>query len=38
MKMLFGTFLKIASEDRLKKLGITTLKYRRIRGDLIDVF
>jgi ribonuclease P/MRP protein subunit RPP40 len=25
-------------EDRLKKLGIPTLKYRRIRGDLIEVF
>ena len=25
-------------EDRLKKIGIPTLKYRRLRGDLIDVF
>ena len=25
-------------EDRLKKLGIPTLKYRRPRGDLIEVF
>ena len=25
-------------EDRLKKLGIPTLKYRRLKGDLIEVF
>jgi hypothetical protein len=28
----------LSYEDRLKKLGIPTLKYRRLRGDLIEVF
>ena len=28
----------LSYEDRLKKLGIPTLKYRRMRGDLMEVF
>ena len=28
----------LSYEDRLKKLGTPTLKYRRLRGDLIEVF
>ena len=28
----------LSYEDRLKKLGLPTLKFRRIRGDLIEVF
>ena len=28
----------LSYEDRLRKLGLPTLKFRRIRGDLIEVF
>ena len=28
----------LSYEDRLNKLGVPTLKYRRLRGDLIEVF
>ena len=31
-------FEKFEYEDRLKKLSITTLKDRRIRGDLIEMY
>ena len=29
---------KVPYEERLKRLNLTTLKTRRIRGDLIEVF
>ena len=29
---------KLSYEDRLKKCGLTTLKYRRIRGDMIETY
>ena len=31
-------FKKFENEDRLKKLSMTTLKDRRIRGDLIEMY
>ena len=35
---LLSEFAKYSYEDRLKKLGITTLRRRRERGDLIEVY
>ena len=32
------SIIHLSYEDRLKKLGIPTLKYERLRGDLIEVF
>ena len=29
---------KLAYEDRLRKLDLPTLAFRRIRGDIIEVF
>ena len=31
-------FAKLSYPDRLKKLNLPTLSYRRVRGDLIEVF
>ena len=36
-KMVYG-FNDLAYEQRLKRLNITTLETRRLRGDLIEVF
>ena len=36
-KMING-FSEIKYETRFKKLGLTTLETRRLRGDLIEVF
>ena len=36
-KMVSG-LKKVPYEERLKRLNLTTLKTRRIRGDLIEVF
>ena len=31
-------FIKISYEERLKKLKLPTLKYHRLRGDMIEVY
>jgi len=35
---LIPQFRKLGYEERLRKLGLTTLKERRQRGDMIEVF
>ena len=35
---LIPQFEKLSYEERLRKLGLTTLKERRQRGDMIEVF
>jgi len=35
---LIPQFRKLSYEERLRKLGLTTLKERRQRGDMIEVF
>ena len=35
---LLSGFARFGYEDRLRKLGITTLRKRRERGDLIEVY
>ena len=37
MKMIYG-FNDLTYEQRLRRLNITTLETRRLRGDLIEVF
>ena len=32
------TIKNLTYKDRLKRLKLTTLKYRRIRGDMIEVY
>jgi len=35
---LIISFKKCSYKERLKILNLPTLKYRRLRGDMIDVF
>ena len=35
---MINGFSEIKYETRFKKLGLTTLETRRLRGDLIEVF
>jgi len=32
------SIMNLAYKDRLKRLKLPTLKYRRIRGDMIEVY
>ena len=36
-RMVYG-LNDLTYEQRIRRLGITTLEFRRIRGDLIEVF